>query len=88
MRGSRCLPNTPDVLHKSDAGGVQIGLKSAAEVKLAIDTMAESPKFWGARIDGYLLEEMAPAGQELVHCEEQNPPPVGLCHLLCPRNPA
>ncbi len=57
---------SPDILHKSDAGGVKVGLKSAVEVKTAIDDMASSPKIKGARIDGYLIEEMAPAGQEMV----------------------
>jgi acyl-CoA synthetase (NDP forming) len=57
---------SPDILHKSDAGGVKVGLKTAAEVKDAINAMATSPKIKGARIDGYLIEEMAPAGQEMV----------------------
>ena len=57
---------SPDILHKSDAGGVKVGLKSAAEVKEAINVMSASPKINGARIDGYLIEEMAPAGQEIV----------------------
>ncbi len=57
---------SPDILHKSDAGGVKVGLQSAADVKDAINAMAASPKIMGARIDGYLIEEMAPAGQEMV----------------------
>ena len=57
---------SPDILHKSDAGGVKVGLNSAVEVKDVIAAMAASPKIKGARIDGYLLEEMAPAGQEIV----------------------
>lgn len=57
---------SPDILHKSDAGGVKVGLKSAAEVKDAINAMAASPQIKAARIDGYLIEEMAPAGQEIV----------------------
>lgn len=57
---------SPDILHKSDAGGVKVGLKSAAEVKDAINVMAASPKIKAARIDGYLIEEMAPSGQEIV----------------------
>lgn len=57
---------SPDILHKSDAGGVKVGLKSAEEVASAIEAMAASPKIKGARIDGYLIEEMAPAGQEMV----------------------
>ena len=57
---------SPDILHKSDAGGVKVGLNTAAEVKDAITAMAASPKIKGARIEGYLIEEMAPAGQEIV----------------------
>ena len=57
---------SPDILHKSDAGGVKVNLKSAAEVKDAITAMAASPRIKGARIDGYLIEEMAVAGQEIV----------------------
>ncbi len=57
---------SPDILHKSDAGGVKVGMKSAAEVKDAITAMAASPQIKAARIDGYLIEEMAPVGQEIV----------------------
>jgi succinyl-CoA synthetase beta subunit len=57
---------SPDILHKSDAGGVKVGLNTAGEVKHAISAMAASPKIKDARIDGYLIEEMAPAGQEIV----------------------
>jgi acyl-CoA synthetase (NDP forming) len=57
---------SPDILHKSDAGGVKVNLKSAAEVKEAIAAMAASPRIRGARIDGYLVEEMAAPGQEMV----------------------
>jgi acyl-CoA synthetase (NDP forming) len=45
---------------------VKVGLASAADVKAAINAMAAAPKVRGARIDGYLIEEMAPAGQEVV----------------------
>ncbi len=57
---------SPDILHKSDAVGVKVGLNTAAEVKATINAMASSPKIKGARIEGYLIEEMAPAGQEIV----------------------
>ena len=57
---------SPDILHKSDAGGVKIGLQNAHEVGQAIDAMATLPAIKAARIDGYLIEEMAPAGQEIV----------------------
>lgn len=57
---------SPDILHKSDAGGVKINLRSAAEVKAVIEGMLNAPKIKGARIEGFLVEEMAPAGHELV----------------------
>lgn len=57
---------SPDILHKSDAGGVKVNLKSVAEVKSAIEGMLNAPKIRGARIEGFLVEEMAPAGHELV----------------------
>ena len=57
---------SPDILHKSDAGGVKINLSSAAEVGQAIAAMASSSQIKAARVDGYLIEEMAPAGQEIV----------------------
>ena len=57
---------SPDILHKSDAGGVKINLRSAADVKAAIEDMLKAPKIKGARIEGFLIEEMAPAGHELV----------------------
>src|SRR3954462_3525920 len=57
---------SPDILHKSDAGGVRVRLTTADEVRDAIRAMAELPKIKAARIDGWLIEEMAPAGQELV----------------------
>lgn len=57
---------SPDILHKSDAGGVKVNLKSAAEAAEAIRQMMNIPALCDARIDGFLLEEMAPAGQEIV----------------------
>lgn len=57
---------SPDILHKSDAGGVRIDLHDAAAVAHAINTMAALPQITNARVDGYLIEEMAPPGQEVV----------------------
>jgi acyl-CoA synthetase (NDP forming) len=55
-----------DILHKSDAGGVRVGLATAAEVKQAIRDMMGKPVIAGARVEGFLVEEMAPPGQEMV----------------------
>lgn len=57
---------SPDILHKSDAGGVRVGLASAAEIEAAVRAMMMRPAIASARIDGFLVEEMAPAGLELV----------------------
>jgi len=57
---------SPDVLHKSDAGGVEVNLKSTVEAKNAIRRMMNVAALRDARIDGFLLEEMAPAGQEIM----------------------
>lgn len=57
---------SPDILHKSDAGGVAINLQSAAEVEHALAEMKAAPQIRNARVDGYLIEEMAPPGHELV----------------------
>jgi acyl-CoA synthetase (NDP forming) len=57
---------SPDILHKSDAGGVKVGLANAHEVEEAVRAMMKRPAIENARIDGFLLEEMAPAGLEIV----------------------
>jgi len=57
---------SPDILHKSDAGGVKVGIQSAEEAVAAIQAMMATPAISGSRIDGFLIEEMAPPGQEMV----------------------
>ncbi len=55
-----------DILHKSDAGGVRVNLKTVADVQNAIREMAALPAIVHARVEGWLIDEMAPAGQEVV----------------------
>jgi acetate---CoA ligase (ADP-forming) len=57
---------SPDLLHKSDAGGVRLNLDGPAAVRRAIDEMTRLPAIAGARVEGWLIEEMAPQGQEVV----------------------
>jgi len=54
-----------DILHKSDAGGVTLGLQSAEQVAQAIDRMSRLPAIVDAKIDGWLVEEMIPSGLEI-----------------------
>lgn len=57
---------SPDVLHKSDFGGVKLGMRHAEDVLAGMDDMAMRCAVAGFRLDGFLLEEMAPPGHELV----------------------
>lgn len=57
---------SPDILHKSDSGGVRLGLADAAAVRDAIAAMAALPTIAAARVEGFLVEEMAAPGTELV----------------------
>ncbi|OZI60627.1 acetate--CoA ligase family protein [Bordetella genomosp. 11] len=57
---------SPDVLHKSDFGGVRLGLSQASEIQVCMDDMASRCAAAGFRLDGFLLEEMAPPGHEIV----------------------
>ena len=59
---------SPDVTHKSDAGGVRLGLDSAEAVAFAFAEIAESVKRQqpDARIEGVAVQEMARPGIEVV----------------------
>lgn len=57
---------SPDILHKSDSGGVKLGLADAEAVRQAIAAMAALPAIAVARVEGFLVEEMAAPGTELV----------------------
>ncbi len=57
---------SPDILHKSDAGGVKVNLCSLNEVQHAIEIMMDTPAIQKAKLDGFLIEEMATPGQEIV----------------------
>jgi len=59
---------SPDVLHKSDVGGVKIGLKNNQEVMDAFDLMMYRipKKIPDANILGVLVQEMCKSGKEVV----------------------
>jgi acyl-CoA synthetase (NDP forming) len=57
---------SPEILHKSDVGGVALGLADAAAVAAAVGEMAKKPGIASAHVEGWLVEEMAPAGLEIV----------------------
>ena len=59
---------SPDILHKTDMGGVALALKTEAEVRAAFARMMDSvlEKAPTARIDGVTVEEMCPPGIEII----------------------
>ena len=59
---------SPEIVHKSDAGGVRLGLHNEAEVATAYREImaAARTKFPGARIDGVSVQKMAPPGLEVI----------------------
>jgi acetyl-CoA synthetase (ADP-forming) len=59
---------SPDIIHKSDAGGVIINLKTPAEVKDAYNKILENVKKYkaDAKIVGILVQEMAPQSTEVI----------------------
>jgi acyl-CoA synthetase (NDP forming) len=59
---------SPDVLHKSDAGGVKLNLNSDAEVSNAYDAIVASikQKFPSAKILGVAVQKMARPGTEVI----------------------
>ena len=57
-----------DVVHKSDAGGVKLGLKTAAQVGKAYDNIVKAIKkqFPEAKIQGVSVQKMARPGVEVI----------------------
>ena len=69
---------SPDILHKSDAGGVKVNLKDEEAVLAAFRTILENAKLYRADADihGVLVSEMAPPGTEVI-CGSVNDPTFG-----------
>lgn len=59
---------SPDVVHKSDVGGVRLGLESNEDVEEAFDEIMDAVKAAqpDARIEGVAVQSMAPAGAEVI----------------------
>jgi len=66
---------SPDILHKSDMGGVQVGLKNAKEVRDAFDLMMYRipKKMPEAHILGVLVQEMCGGGKEVILGMKRDP---------------
>jgi len=59
---------SPDILHKSDVGGVRLNVRNAEEVRTAFDDLEKSirSRLPQAALEGMLVEAMARPGQEVI----------------------
>ncbi len=59
---------SPDILHKTDAGGVAVGLNSGKEVKNEFEEMLRRVRNYkkDANIKGILVQKMAPSSTEVI----------------------
>ncbi len=59
---------SPDILHKSEAGGVRLGITSVKEARAAYSEIMKSAKAYkpDADIRGCLVSPMAPGGMEVI----------------------
>ena len=59
---------SPDILHKSDAGGVMVGLKTEKQVRQGFGTIMKNARRFDpkAEIRGVLVSPLAPAGVEVI----------------------
>lgn len=59
---------SPDILHKSDAGGVKVNIKDEAGVREAYNTILKNAKAYkvDANVHGVAVQEMAPWGTETI----------------------
>lgn len=60
--------DSADITHKTEAGGVKLGIPSEAEAEAAFFAIMESCKAWNpdAVLDGILVQEMAKPGLEVI----------------------
>jgi acetyl coenzyme A synthetase (ADP forming)-like protein len=59
---------SPDILHKTEAGGVLVGLKTADDVAKGYETILAKGKAYkaDARIEGVQVQQMIGSGQEVI----------------------
>jgi len=59
---------SPDILHKTDAGGVIVGVKSAADAEQAYESIVRSARAYkpGAKIAGIQIQQMLTGGYEVI----------------------
>lgn len=57
---------SPDIQHKSDGGYVALSITTPDDVRSVVTEMASRAKAFGSSVDGFLVEQMASKGIEIV----------------------
>lgn len=72
---------SPDIVHKSDAGGVYLKIKTLEQAQRTYNLILENAKNYnpGAIIDGVLVEQMAKGGVEVILGATRDPAFGPLC---------
>jgi 4-hydroxybutyryl-CoA synthetase (ADP-forming) len=72
---------SPQIIHKSDAGGVRVGLKTTKEVKMVFKEIIKNAKKYDKKaiIKGILIQEMIKDGKEIIVGSKQEP---GFGHVI------
>ncbi|HET7149698.1 MAG TPA: acetate--CoA ligase family protein [Candidatus Nitrosopolaris sp.] len=67
--------SSEDVIHKSDAGGVKVGLANDEQVRTAFNTILQNVKVYkpDANVKGVLVQEMIRSGKEIILGAKQDP---------------
>ncbi len=67
--------DSPDIIHKTEAGGVKLNIQSPEGVRNAYAEIMEKAKDYNpnARINGISVQEMAPAGVEVIVGGKRDP---------------
>lgn len=66
---------SPDIAHKTEAGGVRLGLADEATLRQAVGQMHDRVRAWrpDARIDGYLVARQLKGGVEVLVGTQRDP---------------
>ncbi len=62
---------SPDILHKTDVGGVRVNVKSEEAMRIAYREIVQSAA--GKKVDGVLIQKMARKGVELIIGGKKDP---------------
>ena len=67
--------DSPDIIDKSDAHGVQVNIRTIARAQIAFEKIIENAKQYNpsARINGVLIEQMAGKGLEVILGASRDP---------------